>query len=56
MKISFFFYDGHGQSYGGLLCLGGAHSSALVFHVALLGFLGLGEIISDIIDVDEGPG
>ena len=29
---------------------------ALRFHVALLGFLGLGEILADILDVDEGPG
>ena len=29
---------------------------ALRFHVALLGFLGLEEILADILDVDEGPG
>ena len=55
MKISFFFYDGHRQSSGGLLGLGGAHPLALRFHVALLGFLVLGEIFADILDVEERP-
>ena len=50
------FCDGHGPSSGGFLGLGGSHPLALRFHVALLGFLGLGEILADILDVDEGPG
>ena len=29
---------------------------ALIFHAALLGFFGLGEILVDILDVEKGPG
>ena len=28
----------------------------LGFHVSLLGFFGLGEILFDVLDVDKGPG
>ena len=29
---------------------------SLGFHVSLLGFFGLGEILVDVLDVDKGPG
>ena len=50
------FCYGHGHSSGGLLGLGGLHPLELGFHVSLLGFFGLGEILVDVLDVDKGPG
>ena len=50
------FCNGRGHSSGGLLSHGGSHPLALVFHVSLLGFFGLGEILVDVLDVEKVPG
>ena len=56
MKISFFFTMGTGKALVDCWVLVEHTPLALRFHVALLGFLGIREILADIIDIDEGPG